>query len=81
MLKDPTPLVEAARKRNECRVKNELRLGFMPPERDSFARLAEIARKAIWTGLCTEDWDSVAEAFVLVEQLEKSLKIRAEMLK
>ena len=74
MSRDMKALIARARATNEQHREVERAHGFVPPEQASLVALLRTAKQALWAGMVIEDWNNVAEGYVMLETLEAALK-------
>ena len=70
---DPLPIISKARKTNAIRDNIDLKNGFAPPNRCSLDVFLKTAMGAILCGLQTEDFDCIAEGYVMLEDMHSKL--------
>ncbi len=63
------PLIEKARKTNAKRDEHDAKLGLLSPTNDTIEGQIRTAILAIYAGMEIQDWDCVAEAYVMLETL------------
>jgi hypothetical protein len=66
-------LVSKARTTNSTRDHDDRKAGWAAPSASLFL-LLRTGLEAVSTGLCCEDWDCVAEGFVMLQELEHTLR-------
>lgn len=62
-------LIDKAVRTNQQRDEDEIAAGFQPPAGGDDAGLLRTAMQAILCGIQTDDWNNVAEGFVMLRQL------------
>lgn len=74
MIEKATKLIAKARKTNAYRDKIERENGFGTPSDCGSDVLVRTALEALDCGMAMEDWNAVAEAYVMLEPLGRKLK-------